>query len=69
MTPFKEGDKSKALCEECGLVDTTFKHRTVLVSDHPIPMLAGVCDKCNIVVSIPAQETPNIQAVLQSKKV
>lgn len=42
---FKAGDKSKAICDKCGLVSTTFK----IIEG----VLYGVCDKCNKKVSIP----------------
>lgn len=65
MHLYKSGDKSRALCETCGgLVATTFAYRDVPFDDgsgvvHDI--LAGVCDGCGQVVSIPAQSTPAIR--------
>lgn len=65
----KEGDKSKGICENCkGVVETTFKYRDVPFSDDSgvvKNLLANVCDTCDEVVSIPAQETPKIKDALE----
>lgn len=63
------GDKSKALCSCCGLVNTTFQNRDFALEESKkvVPnILVGVCDKCNQTVSIPHQSTPIIQKVLNS---
>jgi len=65
MKFYHQGDKSKAICGSCGrLASTTFTYRDVpfddgsgLVKD----ILAGVCDTCGEVVSIPPQSTPAIR--------
>lgn len=41
---YKEGDRSRAVCEKCGLVSTTFK----LIDG----ILYAFCDCCNEKVSI-----------------
>jgi hypothetical protein len=59
-----EGDKSKAICSHCKkMVSTTFAYRDVPFSDGSgvvKNILVGVCDHCDLVVSIPAQSTPAI---------
>lgn len=66
MKLLKVGDKSKAICYDCGeLVHTTYKRRDVAFSDGngvAKDILAGVCDQCDRVVSTPAQSTPAIKA-------
>lgn len=61
---YKKGEKSRAICHHCGLVQTTFRHRDVRVEGVNVHILTGVCDKCNQVVSIPAQATPTIKKAL-----
>lgn len=61
MLIFKEGDRSKAICQHCKKkVETTFKVRTSLIHDgtssYKVPnALVGVCDICDSVISIPQQ--------------
>lgn len=66
---FQEGDKSKAICADCGkLVSTTFVRRDVAFSDGKglaKDILVGVCDRCDAVVSTPAQSTPAIREARQ----
>jgi hypothetical protein len=65
MKIVKEGDKGRAVCETCGLVTTTYHLRDVPFNDKSgvvKNILAGVCDKCEKVVSIPRQSTPMIKA-------
>lgn len=65
MHLYKSGDKSRAFCEACGgLVTTTFAYRDVPFDDGSgvvRDILAGSCDGCGEVVSIPAQSTPAIR--------
>lgn len=69
MAFFKENDKSRAICEHCGLVSTTFLHRLVTVGQAgAIHVLAGVCDNCTRVVSIPAQCTPDVKNAREHSK-
>lgn len=68
MEKYQVGDKSKALCPDCGKVNTTFKIVDVPVegSNQIIKgILAGVCDKCKKVVSIPHQESIKIKEQLK----
>lgn len=57
------GEKSSAICCDCGLVSTTFAVRDVPFEDG-IGVAEGimtcVCDGCGIVVAIPALSTPQI---------
>lgn len=64
MNKYNEGDRSRAICQNCGLVDTTFYHRDVTVETISVYILAGLCEKCDQVVSIPAQATPAIGRAL-----
>ncbi|KPA12476.1 hypothetical protein MHK_007312 [Candidatus Magnetomorum sp. HK-1] len=71
MKFYKENDKSKAICNKCGLVNTTFKVRDVPFSTKngcARGILAGVCDKCGEVVSVPQQSAPRIKESMQTSK-
>lgn len=64
MIFIKEGEKGKALCENCGLTTTTYKLTNLNFNDNSgtvKDLLAGVCDTCNHVVTIPAQSTSQIK--------
>lgn len=65
------GEKSQALCDTDGRVTSTFKYCDVPFSDGSgtAHILAGVCDKCGKVVSIPHQSTPAIRAARKSADV
>jgi hypothetical protein len=59
-----QGDKSKAICENCGPTSTTFFYKDVVLSESKKlvkDILAGMCDSCGSVVSIPSQSTPAIK--------
>lgn len=63
MTHMKEGDKSRAICDDDGLVETTMQYRNVPFDDGTRivdNILVGVCDNCNEVVSIPQQSVDSI---------
>ncbi len=67
MTTWKVVDTSKAICFKCGVTSTTFQVRDVPVSGTNITapdLLVGVCDRCDSVVSVPQQSTPQIWAAL-----
>jgi len=71
MKIVRENDRGKALCDKCGLVTTTFKLRDVPFDDDSgiaKKILAGVCDKCHAVVSIPHQSTPQIKVEYDKAK-
>ena len=57
MKLFTKGDKSRAICEDCGgLVSTTFDYRNVPFSDgkgEVKDILLAVCDDCGGVVATP----------------
>lgn len=69
MIFYKEGDKSQSICPDCGeIVSTTMLYRDVPFEDGSAvakDILVGVCDRCLMVVSIPAQSTP---AIAKAKK-
>lgn len=71
MEIFKEGDKSKAICEHCKKIsETTFKVRTSQIQDGQktlrVPdVLVAVCDTCDKVAAIPQQ---SFAAVAEVKK-
>ena len=63
----KEGDKRQVICHNCGRSEATYLLRNVDLNDKSGTVeniLSAVCDKCNEVVSIPAQSTPAIKATL-----
>ncbi len=71
MKIVKEGDKNKAVCQFCGLQSITYALRDVPFSDNNgvvRNILAGICDKCDNVVSIPRQSTPKIKAAYNEVK-
>ncbi|MEC7278154.1 MAG: hypothetical protein VXV96_17665 [Bdellovibrionota bacterium] len=72
MKIYKEGDKSKGICKSCNsLVSTTFKTATVELSSGKGTVdniLAGVCDDCDHVVSVPHQSMPKIKETISAKK-
>ncbi|AZG13799.1 hypothetical protein [Cupriavidus pauculus] len=60
-----EGDRSKAICPDCGkVVGTTFVRRDVSVGDSrkrvAENILVAVCDACGEVVAIPSESTAAI---------
>ena len=64
MKVYFPGDKSKAVCAVCGLVETTFQYRDVRLAQSGRTVkniLVGVCDLCGATVSTPAQSTPAIR--------
>ncbi|MCU5772521.1 hypothetical protein N5923_16275 [Erwiniaceae bacterium BAC15a-03b] len=67
----KEGDKLTVICHQCGRSTATHRLRDVNFSDGSgmvKNILAGVCDRCDDVVSIPAQCTPQIKAAFEQRK-
>jgi hypothetical protein len=64
MKLYIQGDKSKAICQDCGLVTTTFDYRNLEIKETSKivkNILVGVCDCCGRTVSTPAQSTPEIK--------
>jgi hypothetical protein len=71
MKIFKEGEKSKAICSHCGMVETVFQTRDVPVHGSKTVaknILAGVCTICDEVVSIPQQSALYVKEALQKDK-
>lgn len=69
MRCYRAGDKGRALCASDGRVSTTYRHRTVVFGDGTgaaARILAGVCDRCGRVVSIPAQSVPSISSARET---
>lgn len=69
MNIYKEGDKSQAICEKCGLTQTTFRYRDVPLSSgksNVNNILVGVCDSCGMVVSTLPQEVEKIKNVINN---
>lgn len=62
LSPFKEGDKSKAICYRCGhVVTTTLRLSEYIIADRIVPdVLLGFCDECGDMVSIPHQSAKKI---------
>jgi len=66
---FKEGDKSKGMCEHCKkLVPTTLKNGQYHIPKLNITifnLLMDYCDNCGKLVGIPHQSTPKIREVIE----
>ncbi|CAG9000287.1 MAG: hypothetical protein CENE_02281 [Candidatus Celerinatantimonas neptuna] len=65
MKIVKEGDKRQVICPTCGLSHATYVLRDIDFSDHSGTVknvLAGVCDTCGQVVSLPKQSTAKVRA-------
>ena len=65
MNIVKEGDQRQVVCENCGLTDATYRLRDIEFSDGSATVkhvLAGVCDTCDSVVSLPSQSTAQVRA-------
>lgn len=72
MKLYMPGEKGRALCEQGGRVSTTWRYRDVPFSDGSgvaRKILAGVCDHCGKVVSLPPQSTPSIRAARRGAQV
>ena len=72
MSILKVGDKSEGICQDCkSIVSTTFKLRDVPFSDESgvaRNILAGICDQCERVITIPNQSTPAIKKAFDGIK-
>ena len=65
MKPWKEGDRSRAVCERGRrLVETRFERRTVTL-EHSCgrgpDVLVAACTSCGETVAIPAQSSPRLR--------
>src|SRR4051812_22752801 len=67
MKLWKEGDRSKGVCERCKrLVTTRFERRTVNLERPKATVhdvLVAVCDSCEEVVAVPHQSSLRLQEV------
>lgn len=71
MKIYKEGDKSKAICPDCGMTETTFMTKDVPIKGSSAVaknILAGVCSQCGKVISIPQQSAPYIKEALHKER-
>lgn len=66
MKLFTAGDKSQAICEACAaVVPTTFHYRDMPFDDGvgiATDILVATCDRCDTVVSVPAQSLPAVRS-------
>ncbi len=66
MKLWKEGDRSRSVCERCKrLVGTRFERRTVNLERPAVAVpdvLVAACTSCGETVAIPAQSSPRLQA-------
>ncbi|HYI71205.1 MAG TPA: hypothetical protein VEX87_15730 [Skermanella sp.] len=72
MKIYLEADKGRAMCENDGLVTTTFTIRDVSFRDGSglvSNILVAVCDDCGEVVAIPPQSSLEIKAALEKAAV
>jgi hypothetical protein len=72
MKIYHEADKSRAMCENDGLVTTTFAYRDVPFRDGSgivKDILVAVCDICGDVVAIPPQSSLAIRATREKAAV
>lgn len=63
MKIVKEGDKRQVVCSTCGLTQATYTLTDIDFSDGSGSVknvLAGVCDHCQQVVSLPKQSTESV---------
>lgn len=68
MINYKVGDKSKGICGDCGLTETTFKIKDVPIANTNKVVkniLVATCDKCDCVIGIPQQSAANIKEELE----
>ncbi|MCP3429720.1 hypothetical protein [Opacimonas viscosa] len=69
MNKYKEGESTKAICENCkALVNARYKVRDVPFSDGRgtvKDILAIVCGNCERVIGIPHQSTPAIKKAFE----
>lgn len=55
MKIHEPGDKGLALCDSCGIVDTTFKFRETAGADGQLQTeLVAACDVCDATIAAPA---------------
>jgi hypothetical protein len=61
---WKPGDRSRAICEDCGkVVEMRFEYRTFPLLEPRVDVpdvLVGVCVECDRTVAVPYQSTPKL---------
>jgi hypothetical protein len=67
---YKEGEKSKAICDTCSkVVDTTFRFANITVDGETFSdILQGFCDVCGASVSLPHQGAVQISKLRDLRK-
>jgi hypothetical protein len=60
---WRAGDRSRAICEQCGLVETRFEYRTYPLEKPRVDVpdvLVAVCSTCDRIVAVPYQSSPRL---------
>ncbi|HEX6370129.1 MAG TPA: hypothetical protein VF006_14505 [Longimicrobium sp.] len=60
---WRAGDRSRAICEECGAVETRFEYRTYSLERPRVDVpdvLVAVCTTCDRTVGVPYQSSPRL---------
>jgi hypothetical protein len=60
---WRAGDRSRAICEQCGAVETRFEYRTYPLSRPRVDVpdvLVAVCTMCDRIVAVPYQSSPRL---------
>jgi hypothetical protein len=60
---WRAGDRSRAICEKCGLVETRYEYRTFPLENPRVDVpdvLVGVCSVCDEIVTVPYQSSPKL---------
>lgn len=60
---WRAGDRSRAICEQCGVVETRFEYRTVALEKPRVDVpdvLVAVCTVCDQIAAVPYQSSPRL---------
>jgi hypothetical protein len=60
---WRAGDRSRGICEKCGLVETRFEYRTFPLENPRVDVpdvLVAACSGCNGIVAVPFQSSPKL---------
>lgn len=60
---WQAGDRSRAICEQCGVVETRFEYRTVSLEKPRVDVpdvLVAVCTVCDQIAAVPYQSSPRL---------
>jgi hypothetical protein len=63
---WRAGDRSRAICDDCGLVETRFEYRTYPLQTPRVDVpgvLVAVCSVCDRTVAVPYQSSPRLNQV------